>query len=240
MAHPIAIADQAVRLFFAEWFNGMRPSLRLSTKQDGSILVTSEVSSFSAEYQETPYPVINATQCKRRRRSGKSARLRRNINRQADSQPSPSDQNESSLSNYSSNSSSRDKMQIEPTNNLPSEMMIQPTPSCTEDFPSSSNNQLPIFCIRHENGCQNVITSYYAKYTAICDDCLEFLENKLKTTPFCHSLCPCCHHPSGGSPLSFCSECLIDLENDGWIETGWGSWHLDRRLGKIVCISLDF
>ena len=218
MAHPIAIADQAVRLFFAQWY-GLRQSRCLSTKKDGSILVTYEVSSFSVEYQETPDPVINAR--KRRRRSGKSARLRRNINCQVVPQPSPRDQNESSLSYHSSNSSSRDKMQIESTNNIPTEMMIQQTPS-TQDFPSS-NNQLPIFCIRHENGCQNIITSYYTKYTAICDDCLEFLENKLKTTPFCHSLCPCCHHPSGGSPFSLCSEFLVDLEDYGWIEMGGGS-----------------
>ena len=33
---------------------------------------------------------------------------------------------------------------------------------------------------------------------------------------------------------------MDDLHQDGWIETGRGSWHLDRNNGNIVCISLDF
>lgn len=113
----------------------------------------------------------------------------------------------------------------------------------TNSFPTSS--QIPINCIRHKDdgtvdGCQNVILSYFTRYTAICEDCSKSLEHKLRLTPFSHDLCPCCHEISEGPPLSLCQECLQDIETDGWTESGWGSWHMDKKIGKIVCISLDF
>ena len=54
MAHPISIAEQAMKLFVMQWFNGLKPSLYLSTKSDGSIVMTSEVASFSASLQVPP------------------------------------------------------------------------------------------------------------------------------------------------------------------------------------------
>ena len=103
-------------------------------------------------------------------------------------------------------------------------------PECNKnDKPDLTHYQTPINCIRQEDGCENVILSYYNKYTAICNSCTEFLSKKLQSTPFPHSLCPCCHQPCNGAPLSLCSECLEDVYDGGWCETGWGSWHLDRR-----------
>ena len=51
MAHSISVPKQAMRLFIIQWFNGFKPSLHLSTKSDGSILMISEVASFSALLQ---------------------------------------------------------------------------------------------------------------------------------------------------------------------------------------------
>ena len=106
---------------------------------------------------------------------------------------------------------------------------------------TSEHHQSPINCIRHANGCNNVIYSYYNKYTAICDSCLDYLEKKLKMTPFSHKLCPCCHKPSLGTPLSLCAECMDDINSEeGYTESRWVAWHLDRMKNRIVCISLDF
>ena len=99
--------------------------------------------------------------------------------------------------------------------------------------------QIPVNCIRKANGCQNLILSYYSEYTAICDTCKKYLKQKLMSTPHPHYLCPCCHKRSEGPPLSLCSECFEDIQVDGFTESGYGSWHLDRRSGEIVCISLD-
>ena len=112
---------------------------------------------------------------------------------------------------------------------------IQSTSSVSESY------QSPINCIRQSDGCDNIIYSYYNKYTAICDACLDFMDKKLKSTPFSHQLCPCCHQPSSGPPLSLCSECMDDIYDDeGYAESRWGSWHFDRKKQNIVCISLDF
>ena len=66
------------------------------------------------------------------------------------------------------------------------------------------------------------------------------MEEKLKGTPFPHNLCPCCHHPNGNVPLSLCGECLEDIHQDGWTESGHGAWHFDPTNGRIVCIYLNF
>ena len=106
--------------------------------------------------------------------------------------------------------------------------------------PFVSTSQNPINCIRHQDGCQDVLTFYYNEFTAICDSCSTFIEKKLKSTPFSHDICPCCHEPSNGIQLSLCSECLESIEDDGYAESSWGSWHLDRSRGQVICIGLDF
>ena len=101
--------------------------------------------------------------------------------------------------------------------------------------------QIPINCIRHADGCPNLIHSYFNRYTAICDSCLVYMDQKLKSTPFSHQLCPCCHQQTDGIPLSLCSECLEDVySEEGYAESRWGAWHLDKKSKKIVCIYLDF
>ena len=101
----------------------------------------------------------------------------------------------------------------------------------------------PIPCIRYEDGCQSLITDYYnIKYTAICEKCINFLNQKQLSSPFPPDLCPCCHqvHHGQGLPFSLCTECETEIQADGYTDSPWGSWHVDRRNGKIVCIDLDF
>ena len=95
-------------------------------------------------------------------------------------------------------------------------------------------------CILHEDGCQSMVTDYFNNFTAICATCVQFLENKLKSSPFPQDLCPCCHQSCLGPPFSLCKECLTEIESDGYADSTWGSWHLDRRTGKMICIGLDF
>ena len=80
----------------------------------------------------------------------------------------------------------------------------------------------------------------FNRSTAICDTCFSFMNELLNTTPFKHHLCPCCHQPNEGGPLSFCHESLDDIYQDGWTESGRGAWHLDPRRRKIVCILSNF
>ena len=100
----------------------------------------------------------------------------------------------------------------------------------------------PIPCIHNEDGCQNLITDYFNKYTAICENCIHFLNQKQTSSPFPPNLCPCCHHVhhGHGPPFSLCPECETEIRADGYTDSPWGSWHLDGRNGKIVCIDLDF
>ena len=78
MAHPIKLAENAVNYFISQWLYGLKPSLRLNTDEDGSILITSEVASFPVlSLDDTQYSGNNYKP--RRRRSGKSARHRRNL-----------------------------------------------------------------------------------------------------------------------------------------------------------------
>ena len=79
----------------------------------------------------------------------------------------------------------------------------------------AEGQQVPVNCIRYENGCRNIIRSYYTEYTAICEPCSTFLKKKLKTTPYSHMICPCCHQATNGPPLSLCLECMQDIQSDG-------------------------
>ena len=103
-----------------------------------------------------------------------------------------------------------------------------------------SSSQSPISCILQEEGCPNLVSSYYTKYTAICMPCSIMMKEKLESSPYLHTLCPCCHLPSTGAPFSLCRVCLDDIQVDGYTESDWGSWHLDRNNGKIICIDLNF
>ena len=95
-------------------------------------------------------------------------------------------------------------------------------------------------CAMEDEGCKNFVSQYFNKYTAICLPCKQNLENMMKSSPFPSTACPCCHDPSNGLPFSFCKECLSGLDQDGYMESGWGSWHLDENSGEIICTHLDF
>ena len=103
---------------------------------------------------------------------------------------------------------------------------------------STSRSLKPsIPCYRQDEGCTNILVDYYDHHSAICESCTEILERKLKESPF---PCPCCHDQVGGEQFSLCSECLASLSEDGFSESEWGSWVLDRDNGKIICQQLDF
>ena len=67
---------------------------------------------------------------------------------------------------------------------------IDPTPSELNKLVEVSPAQAPIYCIRYENGCQNLVYSYFTKYTAICDSCSMYIDEQLKLSPYPHDLCP--------------------------------------------------
>ena len=101
-------------------------------------------------------------------------------------------------------------------------------------------SQPVIKCVRQSDGCKNLVDSYYNEYNAICSSCTSSLGSLLKELPYSSSLCPCCHEVSEGEAYSLCAECLDMVDSLGYVDSGWGAWHLDRDSGKIICINLDF
>ena len=93
MAHPLYIAENAVKSFIDHWLIGLQPSLRLTTRFDGSIVVESDV--ISAPVLLPQKPVYDHFY--RRHKSGNLARQRRKIIRTLNP-PSPSKQKQDSLS----------------------------------------------------------------------------------------------------------------------------------------------
>ena len=108
--------------------------------------------------------------------------------------------------------------------------------STTTDF----NLQPPVPCLRVIEGCQNTVTKYSTQNMAICTSCKLHFDEMMKSSPFPDTLCPCCHEPSHGPSYSFCSDCLGSLEQDGFMDSGWGYWILERSSGDIICTNLDF
>ena len=82
MIHPIFMVEEAMKTFIMQWYSGLQPSLRLRTNDDGSIQVNVAVTS-------SPLPILKSNQntvvssLTRRHRSGKNARLRRNLLRKS-------------------------------------------------------------------------------------------------------------------------------------------------------------
>ena len=95
-------------------------------------------------------------------------------------------------------------------------------------------------CVREVFGCKNKVNEYNDKECAICPDCRSKLEIMFNSSPFSPTLCPCCHDPSGGPPHAFCQECLGYLDQDGCMDSPFGSWNRDNITGDIICINLDF
>ena len=102
MAHPLFVAEQAVRHFIIQWLSGSQPLLQLSTKPDGSIHVTSEVDTVPVPVQMKPKSIRPTSH----RRSGHFARLRRRENRMA--RKVPADSHASSLQSQIDVTSSTD------------------------------------------------------------------------------------------------------------------------------------
>ena len=98
----------------------------------------------------------------------------------------------------------------------------------------------PIPCIRRVDGCKSIVNTYFDRHSAICNDCTQFLEEAQNSSPFPSNLCPCCHLLVDGKPYSLCSECRFAASEDGFTESEWGSWILDKDSGKMICTQLDF
>ena len=77
MAPPLFLAEQAMMSFIREWLCGLQPSLVLSTNSDGSIFISSKVTSFPVK----PTFYNNTCSTRRSHRSGKNARERRKLRR---------------------------------------------------------------------------------------------------------------------------------------------------------------
>ena len=105
---------------------------------------------------------------------------------------------------------------------------------------SNTSNSSIIPCVREVFGCKNKVNEYNDKECAICPDCRSKLEIMFNSSPFSPTLCPCCHDPSGGPPYAFCQECLGYLDQDGCMDSPFGSWNRDNITGDIICINLDF
>ena len=112
--------------------------------------------------------------------------------------------------------------------------------STSQSVPSNDGLKTPKPCVRHDEGCLAILTDYFDMHSAICNDCTVYMETRQKSSPFPSNLCPCCHHLVDGEPFSLCSECLDYLSENGFSESDWGVWVLDRNRGKILCMQLDF
>ena len=196
--------------------------------------------SLNAHIGKLPHPQPEYTQPFYRHT--KPSRIRRRKRRQdLRNQAARHDVDVSNFNSTDNTSSNENTLSNEPEQETSSIQMNTTFDENESDAPSNQlKTQMPINCIRHENGCRNMIYSYYNEYTAICESCSSYLAEKLKSSPYDHNLCPCCHKHSEGLPLSLCNECLEDVYDGGWCETGHGAWHLDRNSGNIVCIYLGF
>ena len=112
--------------------------------------------------------------------------------------------------------------------------------SSTFSFSTNAPVKPPLSCFRHDEGCPNFVTDYFDRHSAICPKCREFLDSKLNHSSFPPSICPCCHVHVGGEQFSLCSECLGSLSQDGFSESEWGFWVLNRDTGETICMQLDF
>ena len=115
-----------------------------------------------------------------------------------------------------------------------------PSTSLAATLASDTSLQHSVPCCRAFYDCKNMVANYLDPHTALFPDCKLKLDAMMKASPFPSTLCPCCHDPSLGPPLSFCSNCSKYLVDDGDIESPWGSWSLERSTGEIICVHLDF
>ena len=76
MVHPLLVTEIAVRNFISQWYIGLRPSIQLTTNPDGSVTVTSKVSSCNE-----PKKCAVSPKYRRHRRSGHDSRFRRKMKR---------------------------------------------------------------------------------------------------------------------------------------------------------------
>ena len=170
---------------------GFRTDLRFSCSEDGKIIadIHLDLGHFASLFPPppiiTPEP-IKPSQLRRRRRREHARNYK--LNSSKSNLNFPKNDNVSSAHTM-------------PTTNVNEEAAegldvgtvdVRCEPECNKknDKPDLTHYQTPINCIRQEDGCENVIFSYYNKYTAIYDSCTEFLSKKLQSTPFPHSLCP--------------------------------------------------
>ena len=105
--------------------------------------------------------------------------------------------------------------------------------------PSKTCFKPRINCIRNGDGCKNLVNDYFDRFSAMCSDCIQLMDSIQKSSCFSSTLCPCCHELSGGYSFSLCSTCLEYLFKEGFTESEWGAWVLDRNYDKIICVQLD-
>ena len=78
MPHPLFLIEQAVRQFSSQWCAGLRPSLEIQTKYDGSVVVNSKMFCSNNPPQSKSASIFPSTSTPRSKRAKKNARYKRN------------------------------------------------------------------------------------------------------------------------------------------------------------------
>ena len=78
MPHPLFLIEQAVRQFSSQWCAGLRPSLEIQTKYDGSVVVNSKMFCSNSSQSKSSASIFPFTSTPRSKRAKKNARYRRN------------------------------------------------------------------------------------------------------------------------------------------------------------------
>jgi hypothetical protein len=123
--------------------------------------------------------------------------------------------------------------------NLSSSVSTETTSSQAPLLENPASNP-PLPCRNRSEGCTQVIQNYFDKFVVICEDCIASMKSLQKSSPFSSQLCPACHQPSENGKFSFCSLCKDWIHEDGFRDSDWGSWTLNRDSGEIICIQLEF
>ena len=241
MAPPYFIIESAVQHYLYLWHCGLCPQLKLNTNENGTVSINSSVS-FIPFLQQNHVPPRRRRQ---RKRSGQASRRRRQEERtpitHSDREIAVQDESVDQLETTNPSTTEECSTSSIELNDLSPESEASVTDHMADSsFTKVYCAQSPIKCIMFEEGCTNVVSEYFNNYTAICEPCSAYMSTKLKSTPYPHNLCPCCHELSEGLPLSLCITCLEEIYQDGYAESQWGSWHIDRSSGKIVCINLNY
>ena len=172
-----------------------------------------------------------------------NSQVTENVNQQEPEEIQPEDNSTFKCDFCEYTSLSRKGVNIHKGSKHKNQTRTSSTPAPTSTL-SESSNAAPILksprpCYRQDEGCTNIVTDYFDEHSALCNDCIHIMEQKQKESPFPPNLCPCCQAFGGEADYSLCQECLDYLNENGFVESDFGSWVLNRDKGKILCVILN-